>query len=160
MASLLRDIKRATVAGPWDDIRPDLMFTPATLPIYKTIELLDLSELEDLASRLPSAWVRTQYKSTGIDGEEVVDDGPYLREVLHSYLARASHGAFPVFTQDEALATLAGRPLRRFSSVTAWPETDEYAENPEPTWANTRTTFTENGWLRATLRARGCEDRR
>ena len=88
----------------------------------------------------------------------VVRFGQPLRQVLHSYMDRAEDGVFTVWLADEPLAALAGRPLRRFSGVSKWPETEQFADMLPPTWGTTRSTFTEKGWLRATLRARGVAD--
>ena len=89
----------------------------------------------------------------------VVRFGHPLRQVLHNYMDRAVDGVMTVWLADEPLSVLAGRPLRRFSGVgKEWPETEQFADMPPPTWGTTRSTFTEKSWLRATLRARGVAD--
>ena len=69
----MRDIKRETCSGPWQSIDTKLMKTPEVTAtgLYHSVELLDLDEVCHLASLRPSAWVSTEYKCKGADGDSV-----------------------------------------------------------------------------------------
>ena len=71
----MSDIKRETCSGPWQAVNGKLMQTPVVSAhgLYKSVELLNIAEVCHLASLRPSAWVRTQYKGKGADGDAVGD---------------------------------------------------------------------------------------